>query len=258
MSAISGFGTVPLEPSALTFALAGALVAGFTTGFAGFGTGLVASGLWFHALPAAIVPLLVALSSVAAQLVGLATLRNTLAVRRALPMIAGGILGLPVGILALRAASPDVLRLTVGLFLVAYASLQLSGLSRSSIGNWGGRWADTAIGAAGGFLGGFCGLSRPVPIVWLQLRGGPVSDQRSVYQPFNLVILTFASAGMIAVGGVGREGLYIAALCLPATLLGAWLGARVYGLVSEAVFKRVVLALLLGSGLILVGQAVAR
>ena len=31
--------------------LLGALLAGFTTGFAGFGTGLVASGLWFHALP---------------------------------------------------------------------------------------------------------------------------------------------------------------------------------------------------------------
>ena len=39
---------------------------GYGYGFAGFGTGLVASGLWLQALPAALVPPLVALNSVAA------------------------------------------------------------------------------------------------------------------------------------------------------------------------------------------------
>ena len=56
--------------------VAGALVAGFTTGFAGFGTGLVASGFWFHVLPAAMVPPLVALASVAGQIVGVVTVRK--------------------------------------------------------------------------------------------------------------------------------------------------------------------------------------
>jgi uncharacterized membrane protein YfcA len=51
----------------LVIVLLGALAARFTTGFAGFGTGLVASGLWFHPLPASMVPPLVALASVAAQ-----------------------------------------------------------------------------------------------------------------------------------------------------------------------------------------------
>ena len=44
------------DPASLAFVLIGALLAGFTTGFAGFGTGLVAAGLWFHALPAEMVP----------------------------------------------------------------------------------------------------------------------------------------------------------------------------------------------------------
>jgi uncharacterized membrane protein YfcA len=65
------------DPASLAFVLIGALLAGFTTGFAGFGTGLVAAGLWFHALPTEMVPPLVALTAVAAQLVGLATMRRS-------------------------------------------------------------------------------------------------------------------------------------------------------------------------------------
>ena len=71
-----------LDVQTLAIVVIGALVAGFTTGFAGFGTGLVASGLWFHALPAAMVPPLVALASVAAQLVGLVTVRKSFAYRQ--------------------------------------------------------------------------------------------------------------------------------------------------------------------------------
>ena len=44
------------------------------------------------------------------------------------------------------------------------------------------------------------------------------------------------------------------AVCLPGTLLGAWLGARSYRLVDEATFRLVVLALLLVSGTILIGR----
>jgi uncharacterized protein len=49
--------------------------------------------------------------------------------------------------------------------------------------------------------------------------------------------------------------LWIALLCLPATLIGAWIGARVYLGVSAQTFQGVVLSLLLVSGCILIGQA---
>jgi hypothetical protein len=66
-----------LDVATLAVVLVGALVAGFTTGFAGFGTGLVASGLWFYALPASMVPPLVILASVAGQIVGLVSGRKS-------------------------------------------------------------------------------------------------------------------------------------------------------------------------------------
>jgi uncharacterized protein len=243
------------EPSLLALVLLGALIAGFTTGFAGFGTGLVASGLWFHALPAPMVPPLVALASVAAQSVGLVTVRKAFDWRRAAPFLVGGVVGVPLGVGALKLASPELLRLSVGCFLVAYAVFHLAGVARRRIGTWGGRGADGAIGVGGGFLGGFAGLSGPLPLVWLQLRGGSSAEQRATYQPFNMVVLGLASVGMGLSGQIDGAVLRIAALCLPATVLGAWIGARLYTGVGEATFRRVVLVLLLCSGAILVGQS---
>jgi len=68
-----------LDLPAITIVVVGAVIGGFVTGLAGFGTALVALGLWLHALPATMVPPLVALSSVAAHIVGLITVRKAFA-----------------------------------------------------------------------------------------------------------------------------------------------------------------------------------
>ena len=235
--------------------LLGALLAGFTTGFAGFGTGLVASGLWFHALPAAMVPPLVALASVIGQLVGVIMARRHFTLKRAMPLLAGGVIGVPFGVAALSLVPAAVLRSSIGLFLVGYALFQLGGRARLHVGTWGGRKADAVVGLGGGFLGGFAGLSAPLPVIWLQLRGLPAGEQRAVYQPFNLLILALASLGMAASGQIDARLMLVAAAALPVTLGGAWIGARVYRRFSEESFRRIVLALLLASGLILVAQA---
>ncbi len=148
-----------------------------------------------------------------------------------------------------------MLRGSIGAFLVAYATYQVVGRRGVGIGTWGGRWADGMIGAGGGFLSGFAGLPGPLPLVWLQLRGGPADVQRATYQPFNLVVMAVACAGMLAGGQINGAVLGIAALCLPATLIGASIGARAYGRVSPQVFRRVILGLLLASGVLLLGQA---
>lgn len=245
-----------LEPTAFALVILGALIAGFTTGFAGFGTGLVASGLWFHALPAPMVPPLVALASVTAQVVGLVAVRKAFNWPRALPFLLGGLIGVPLGIAALAAASPFILRTSMGAFLVTYAFYQLAQRRKREIGDWGGRAADGIVGIGGGFLGGFAGLSGPLPLIWLQLRGGQSAEQRAIYQPFNMIVLMLASIGMGLSGQITTHVLSIAMFCLPMTLIGAWIGARTYALVSPRTFQRVVLCLLLISGCILIMQAI--
>jgi uncharacterized membrane protein YfcA len=244
----------PLDLPAIIIVIVGALAAGFTTGFAGFGTGLVASGLWFQALPPPMVPALVAFASVAAQIVGLITVRKAFDWWHAKPYLIGGVIGVPLGVAALAAASPVILKGSVGAFLIAYGIYQLAQRHTQNIGSWGGKTADGVIGLGGGFLGGFAGLAGPLPLIWLQLRGGPSDLQRAIYQPFNLIVLALASIGMAIGGQIKTETLQIALLCLPATLLGAFAGARIYVGVSQQTFQRVVLCLLLISGCILIAQ----
>src|SRR5690606_11475970 len=245
------------DPATLAVVLVGALIAGFTTGFAGFGTGLVASGLWFHVLPAGQVPPLIVLTSVIAQVVGLITLRRAFDWPRAAPYLAGGALGVPLGVLALTLASPDLIRSAAGVLLVAYGLYRLSGFGNRLRLKSPGRAADGAIGMTGGVLSGFAGLGGPVPLIWLQLQGGSPDSQRATYQPFNLVVLSLAAVAMLVAGRFDASLATIVAFCVPITLAGARLGVAAYRRVGARGFERIILVLLLVSGAILVAQSLA-
>lgn len=240
-----------ISTNELALVVAIAWVAGFITGLAGFGTGLIAAGLWLHLMPAQHVPPLVAICSVAAQVAGLSAVRSTFRWRPLSPYLIGAVVGVPLGVFALRYGSTNLLRPAVGIFLIAFSIFELTGLRRLEIGAFGGRVADGSIGACGGFFGGFAGLSAPLPVVWLRLRGGTPDAQRAIYQPFNLLVLLAAALVMGIDGHVTQTVLILSAWCLPATMLGAWLGVRCYRRVNQATFRRVVLSLLLVSGLTL-------
>lgn len=199
------------------------------------------------------VPPLVAMTSVAGQLVGLWTLRHALQLRPVWPYLGGAFIGIPVGVALLAIAAPEILKLLIGLFLLSYALMQLSGLLRHKIGGWGGWRADFFIGVGGGLLGGFAGLSGPIPTVWLQLRGGPTVEQRAIYQPFNLIVLALSVGAMAFASAIDKKLLLITGCCIPLTLAGAWLGVQLYSRVSDIVFRTAVLILLgtSGAGLIL-------
>lgn len=246
-----------LDPLGWGVLLGGALAAGFTTGFAGFGSALVAAAFWFFALPPAMVPPLVVMAAVAGHTVGFFSVRAAFEWRRAAPYLGGGALGVPLGVFALTVAAPASLRLSVGVFLVLYAAWQLAGAGRATIGAWGGRAADACVGLLGGFLGGFSGLSGPAPVVWLQLRGGPSAAQRAIYQPFNFIILTLSGVAMALGGLIDARIALLGAAVVPATLLGALIGVRIYAGVSEAAFRRVILCLLFASGVAIVIRSAA-
>src|SRR3546814_1693002 len=108
------------DTATLAFLLLGALAAGFVTGFAGFGTGLVASGFWFHVLPAALVPPMVVIASVTAQLIPLAGLRPKFDWPRAAPFLIGGALGVPLGVAALTRSEEHTSELQ-SLMRISYA-----------------------------------------------------------------------------------------------------------------------------------------
>ncbi|WP_165759758.1 sulfite exporter TauE/SafE family protein [Falsiruegeria litorea] len=235
--------------------VAGALTAGFINGFAGFGTALVASGFWFLVLPAHVVPPLIILAALAGQVVGLWKLSGRMDFRLSIYLISGGVLGVPVGALLLSVLDPNVVKTTIGWFLIAYALFQLKGLPAAMVSAPEDGFADRSIGFVGGVLGGFAGLSGVLPLIWLQLKRLSPADQRARYQPFNLFILMLSAVAMVALGKVDTELMAYAGVAIPFSLLGAVVGANMFLSISEKGFQRAVLVLLMLSGCFIVSQS---
>src|SRR4029077_1874049 len=105
---------------------------------------------------------------------------------------------------------------------------------------------------AGGILGGLAGLSGPLPTLWASVRGWGKDERRGIFQIYNWTVLTAALCLQAATGFITSEVVWLALLALPASLFGAWLGARAYRVLSDRNFRDVVLGLLFLSGLGLV------
>ena len=91
-----------------------------------------------------------------------------------------------------------------------------------------------------------------MPTLWASVRGWGKDERRGIFQTFNIAVLFAALCVQAASGMVAREVLWFALLAFPATIIGSWLGARLYHALSDRNFRDVVLGLLFLSGAILV------
>src|ERR1700742_3279723 len=206
--------------------LVGALAGGFVSGLAGFGTALMALGIWLYVLPPSAAVPLVLICSVVAQTATLPSMWKSFDLSLVWPFVIGGLLGVPIGVMLIAHADPRVFKLTIGSFLLVFPiALYFSGPMTFT---FGGRIADAAVGFAGGILGGLAGLSGPLPILWASIRGWGKDERRGIFQTFNWTVLFVALCLQAAAGPVGRDVLWFALLAFPGTLLGSWLGARLY------------------------------
>jgi uncharacterized membrane protein YfcA len=229
----------------------GALAAGFVNGLAGFGVALVSLGFWLHVMPPGVAGALAALCSVIGHVQTAPSMWRTISWPRFLPFVIAGLLFAPLGVALVDRLDANPLKLALGVFLIGYSLLMLT-LRNPPTVRFGGKAADTLVGAVGGLLGGLAGLSGALTTVWCQLRGWTKDEQRGVYQPFNFAILALTVLLHALSGGMTRDFLWLALICLPGTLIGVQIGIRCYGLIGDLQFRRIVLALLLGSGVALV------
>jgi uncharacterized protein len=235
--------------------LFGALAGGFVSGLAGFGTALMALGIWLYVLTPDVAVQLVLICSIVAQTWTLPSIWRAIDFRIITPFLVGGLAGVPIGTVLVAYADPRLFKLAVGIFLLVFPAALY--FQRAPVAmTIGGKLADTGIGFAGGVLGGLAGLSGPLPILWASVRGWGKDQRRALFQTFNWTILTAAFVVQAGSGLVARETMWLALMVLPATIGGAWLGARTYHALSDGNFRDVVLGLLFLSGITLVWSSI--
>ena len=228
--------------------LAGALAGGIVNGFTGFGTALTAIGIWIYAIPPTVAASLAIICSVVSQTQTLHLIWRAIDWRRVLFFVVPGILGVPIGTLLLPHIDPKLFKLVIGCFLIVYPAYVLI-RNRQIKSAWGGTVADGIIGFGGGILGGLTGLSGVLPIVWTDVRGWSKEQRRSIVQFYNMAILSLALVSHAFSGLLTWQVVVSAAIALPGTIAGAWFGAFLYRRLADHGYQRVVMALLLISGL---------
>jgi uncharacterized membrane protein YfcA len=240
---------------AVAVLLFGALAGGFVSGLAGFGTALMALGIWLYVVPPGTAVTLVLICSIIAQTATMPSIWRSIDFRLVWPFLVGGLAGVPFGTILVAYADPRLFKLSVGVLLLVFPTALYFDRRPMAV-RFGGKVADTGIGFAGGVLGGLAGLSGPVPILWASVRGWGKDERRAVFQIFNWTILTAALCVQAATGLITRETMWLTLLVLPATIGGAWLGARTYHALSDGNFRDVVLGLLFLSGVTLVWNSI--
>ena len=234
----------------LTLFLAATFIAAFVAGVAGFAFGLVAAAVWLYILTPLQTATLIIGFGLLVQGYAVWKLRNALDWNRLWPFILGAAIGVPLGVSIVSWIAPSHMRTAIGAVLVLYS---LYGFLRPTTPpiRAGGAAADTGIGLLNGILGGATGLAGIIATIWCQLRGWPKDQQRAVFQPVGVATFAMSAAWLGGKGAISGDIVWLFLVGLPVLLAGTWVGLKLYGLLDETQFRKIVLLLLLASGIVL-------
>lgn len=229
------------------------LVTGAVQALAGFGFALVAVPILAFRLEVGDAVVLSTLTGTTANLVQswqLRADRDRVATTR---LAAASLIGAPFGLALFALADPRILRgvVGVGVLFGVYVIAR-----RVSLGG-DGRRAELVLGATSGVLLTSTSMNGPPLVVALQARGASPETFRATLNSVFFVggvvaIVMYTSLGRIEGASLLRWG-----IALPTLVVGLALGSAGRRFVSVEAFRRVVLVLLVVSGLSSVAAAVA-
>jgi len=226
-------------------------VASTVSSIAGFAFSALCGALLFHLTdsPVYVVQVMI-VCSMAIQLLSVATLWRSIDWSSLPVFFAGGILGVPAGAYLLLHLQTGAYRNVIGALLIAYGGYLL--VRRPARKLRTGPLADACAGFLGGVTGGLAGFPGASVTIWCGLKGWDKARQRGVYQPF---ILSMQPIALVVIALMRPASASAAQLdwktlaFVPAALLGAWFGLRIFRRLSDRQFEIAVNALLIVSGI---------
>ena len=233
----------------ILFAL-GTFAAAVVTGVAGFAFGIVAAAVWLYVLSPAHTTALIVAYGLIVQGISAWKLRRSIKLVWLLPFLLGAAIGVPIGVELLHWVSPAIVRISIGIVLILFSLYNLMRPQFAPVA--AGKAADGTIGLLNGVIGGATGLAGIAVTIWCTLRGWPRDEQRTIFQPTGVAVFLMTGLSLGGTGLVDAETVQLFVIGLPLLLAGTWAGLRLYARLDEGGFRKVVLGLLLISGVGLV------
>ncbi|MBX9775753.1 MAG: sulfite exporter TauE/SafE family protein [Xanthobacteraceae bacterium] len=224
---------------------------GLVSGFSGFAFSAAAGAILLHVLqPIEAIPLMM-ICSIATQATSMVMVRKFIVWADLLPLLSGGLVGLPIALFLLTVMEPTAFRVAFGIFLASYALLMCHrpGTIAAPGSGGGAPAANSIVGFGSGLVGGLTAMPGALPVIWCQWRSVPKERQRAMVQPFTLLMQIFAVAMLsLSPGMINRELIVNIGFAIPALIVGTHAGMALFGRVDDRKFRLAILVLLFVSG----------
>jgi uncharacterized protein len=169
--------------------------------------------------------------------------------KRALPLIITGLIGIPLGTEVLIFSSERLLRIMVGVALIVFSLILLWNINLKLKNE---RDGFVLAGLLGGFLCGSIGMPGPPMALFLSIQGFGKHEFRRVIVIFLSIIDILTFAYFLWVGLITADMIFRSLPLLPALILGFWLGNFAFGKMDEIYFKRLVMGITIAAGVVLI------
>ncbi len=217
-------------------------------GLSGFGFAIMALGVWLLFLPPALAGPLVVASIIGSNLQALPRVWPHINLRHTAPFVAGGLLGVPIGVTLLGLVSVPLFKgFVAGVILIFLAAMLVFGKHIRLPAR--AERLNPLIGLIGGTMSGLAGLAGVAPTIWATLLHWDKPTKRGIFQSYNLSMALLSLLILYWSGYLTAEFWQLAMISVPVSAAAAWVGVQIYMRLGEAQFHGVVMAILGASGL---------
>lgn len=221
----------------------------FVQAASGFGLGLVAMPLLTTFIGLGIARPLLVLIGMVMRVFMMTRYREQLTLRAAWRLIVGAVVGIPVGFFLLQQIDSRWVEAGLGVIVTGYGIYGLIGPRIPALKRH--IWA-YSLGFASGVLSGAYNVGGPPIVIYAASQRWSPERFKGNLQGFTLVNGLMVISIHFAEGNYTGDVWAAFLLALPATLLGLYAGFKLDDHIDPAVFRRVVLVMLIILGLTLV------
>jgi hypothetical protein len=252
LSLLSELGLDALSTGGIVVAVVAVFAGAVLRGFTGFGFALAA----VPALTLVFDPVLAVPAMLLLQM--LATFQSLPAAHRSIHwpalawLVAGAVIGMPAGTALLATLPADIMRLLIGLVMLAAVAMLWRGFR---FAHMPGVPARLGVGALSGVLSGAAALPGPPVIVFFLASPATAAVSRASLLAYFLFTAIGSMGFALAADLVGWATVVLALLLAPALILGNWVGEKLFQRAAGGGYRPVALAVLLAIGLVATGRA---
>ena len=227
--------------------LAVIFLAGITQGLSGFGFALVSVPIMLLVLPPKVIVPIILIHATLIPMFLLYASKAHVEFRRILPLIIASLIGMPLGTYLLLVLDIGLLKISIGAIIALFALVLLKGF-RMRVKHE--KFAVPPVGFISGLLNGSTSMSGPPVVLFLANQETQKHNFRANLLAYFLVLNLLTLPTYFFTGLITAEVIRYAIIFLPAMILGGFAGMKLHHKIDEKLFKKIVLVIVLVSGML--------